>query len=45
MDYVKMGIKILDKVIKVIKKELIHNGKEKKKTDEKDTCGDSNTGS
>jgi hypothetical protein len=40
-----MGIKILDKVIKVIKKELIHNGKEKKKTDEKDTCGDSNTGS
>ena len=43
MDYVKMGIKILDKVIKVIKKELID--KEKKKTNEKDTCGDSDTGS
>ena len=42
MDYIKMGIKIIDKVVKVIKKELIDNGKEKKKTNEKDTCGDSN---
>ena len=43
MDYIKMGIKIIDKVVKVIKNELID--KEKKKTNEKDTCGDSNTGS
>ena len=42
MDYIKMGIKIIDKVVKVIKNELID--KEKKKTNEKDTCGDSNTG-
>ena len=35
-------IKILEKVVRIIKKELID--KEKKKTDEKDTCGDSNTG-
>lgn len=41
MDYIKMGIKILDKVIRVIKKELID--KEKKKTNEKDNCGGSNT--
>ena len=42
MDYIKLGIKILEKVVRIIKKELID--KEKKKTDEKDTCGDSNTG-
>jgi hypothetical protein len=37
-----MAVKIADKIIKVIKNELID--KEKKKTNEKDTCGDSNTG-
>jgi len=42
MDYLKMAVKIADKIIKVIKNELID--KEKKKTNEKDTCGDSNTG-
>ncbi len=41
MDYIKMAVKIADKIIKVIKKELID--KEKKKTNGKDTCGDSNT--
>jgi hypothetical protein len=43
MDYLKMAVKIADKIIKVIKNELID--KEKKKTDEKNTCGDCNTGS
>jgi len=42
MDYIKLGIKILDKAIRVIKKELID--KEKKKTYEKDISGDSNIG-
>lgn len=42
MDYIKLGIKILDKVVKVIKKELIdNNDKEKKETNEKDISGDS----
>jgi len=40
MDYIKLGIKIVDKAIRVIKKELID--KEKKKVNEKDINGDSN---
>ena len=38
-DYVRMAVKIVDKIIKVIKSELISK---ETKTNGKDTCGDSN---
>lgn len=44
INYPRMAVRLADKFIKVLMKEMIDKNKEKKKNDEKDTCGDSNTG-